>query len=242
MMRSYVSAGMTHAGCVRERNEDAFVERTDIGLWAVADGAGGHGFGDIASAAVVAALTDLPTGFSAAELIAQVRLRLEACHAALQRRTRPDGSQQIMASTVVLLMARGDHFACLWAGDSRAYLLRADRLTRLTRDHTLVQKLVDSGVLDGDAAKHHPQSHVITRAVGAIGALDLDKSSARVASGDIFLLCSDGLYDVFAEAEIEARLAAGETAGDLISAAVSNGASDNVTALIVRAVGQDGVP
>ena len=96
--------------------------------------------------------------------------------------------------TLVLLLARGGHYACLWAGDSRAYRLRDGRLERLTRDHSLVQELVEQGVLDEEAAEQHPQANVITRAVGAHGELELDKVSARVAPGDVFL-CSDGVFN-----------------------------------------------
>ncbi len=230
-----VSRAVTHPGAVRPRNEDALLDRADLGLWAVADGAGGHGAGDVASAAIVAALADLPPALSAAELLAQVRLRLSAVHAELQARAAAAGPGRIMASTVVVLLARGGHYACLWAGDSRAYRLRDGRLERLTRDHSLVQELVDQGVLDEEAAEQHPQANVITRAIGAHGELELDKVSARVAPGDVFLLCSDGLFKALAEAEIASVLAAGGGPDALVEAALARGARDNVTALAVQA-------
>jgi len=237
MIQHFVSCGITHKGRVRERNEDAFIERSDIGLWAVADGAGGHGSGDVASAAVVAALADLPSGLSAAELLAQVRLRLSAVHADLQHRRLPNGPTQIMASTAVVLMARKDHFACLWAGDSRAYLFRAGRLIPLTKDHSLVQDLVDSGLVEAAAASAHPRSNVITRAVGADGPLELDKNSAELAQGDMFLLCSDGLHGALQDTAIARMLSAGADAESLIEAALDAGSRDNVTAVLIRAPG-----
>ncbi|WP_203073908.1 PP2C family protein-serine/threonine phosphatase [Falsiroseomonas ponticola] len=235
MSLTLAGEAVTHPGTVRPRNEDAFVDRGDIGLWAVADGAGGHGAGDVASAAVAEALRDLPPGLSAAELLAQVRLRVGAVHADLQARAAAAGPGRVIATTLVLLLARGGHFACLWAGDSRAYLLRDGALQRLTRDHSLVQDLVDGGVIDEAEAEGHPQANVITRAVGGHGTLELDKVSARFAAGDLFLLCSDGVFKAVPEAEIGTMLAAGQGAGAVIEAALARGARDNVTAVVVRA-------
>jgi len=231
MKDQFISRAASHRGAVRTRNEDSFVDRSDIGLWAVADGAGGYGAGDVASAAVAGALADLPAGLSAAEVLAQVRLRIGAVHGELQRRA--GGDHKLLASTAVVLLARGTHFACLWAGDSRAYLLRDGGLSRLTRDHSVVQEMVEAGLLTPQEAQAHPQANVITRAVGAHGPLELDKVSARLAGGDTILLCSDGLFNAISEHEIETRLAAGNSPDDLIEAALAAGARDNVTALVV---------
>lgn len=232
MSASLTSLAVTHPGSLRPRNEDAFLDRPDIGLWAVADGAGGHGAGEVASAAAIAALDDLPPGLSAAEMLAQLRLRIAAVHADLQRQAGPG---RIIATTLVVLLARGGHYAALWAGDSRIYLLRQGSLTRLTRDHSLVQDLVDQGLLAEADAEGHPQANVITRAIGAEGTLDLDKVSARIAPGDLFLLCSDGLFKAVPETEIAAILAAGAGPEALLRTALANGARDNVTAITVRA-------
>ena len=117
-----ISSAATHPGRKRSRNEDRLVARPDLGLWAVADGAGGHGAGDVASAAIADALMAIPPGLSAAEMLAQLRLRLSAVNAELRHRALDRGG--IIASTVVVLLLRGDHYAALWAGDSRIYLLR----------------------------------------------------------------------------------------------------------------------
>jgi protein phosphatase/serine/threonine-protein phosphatase Stp1 len=229
------SLAATHPGTVRPRNEDALIDRPDIGLWAVADGAGGHGAGDVASAAAIAALQDLPPGLSAAEMLAQLRLRIMAVHAELQRQAREAGAGRIIATTLVVLLARGGHYACLWAGDSRIYLLRQGAFTRLTRDHSLVQDLVDQGLLAEADAEGHPQANIITRAIGAEGELELDKVSARIAPGDLFLLCSDGLFKAIPEAEIAGMLLDGQGPDDLLRTALAKGARDNVTAITVRA-------
>jgi serine/threonine protein phosphatase Stp1 len=230
----WTASAASHPGTVRTRNEDAFIDRSDIGLWAVADGAGGHEAGDIASAAIVAALAAIPTGLSAGEVLAQVRLRLGEVHADLQRRTQSKTiSSPGPASTVVVLMVQGDHFACLWAGDSRAYLMRDETLCQVTRDHSLVQEMVDAGMLAPGEAESHSQAHVITRAVGSQDALQLDKVSGRLMAGDRLLLCTDGLFKALPESEIAAHLAADNKPESLLECALKAQARDNVTYLIV---------
>ena len=229
-----VAQGISHPGTVRTRNEDAFVDRSDIGLWAVADGAGGHDAGDVASAAAVAALAAIPAGLSAAEVLAQVRLRLDAVHGDLQRRAASSANGAIAATTVVVLMARGDHFACLWAGDSRAYLLRDGAMSQVTHDHSLVQEMVESGMLAPDEAEGHPQANIITRAVGSQDALELDKVTGRLQPGDMLLLCTDGLFKALRESEIAQMLVAGNGPERLLERAIQAGARDNVTALVIQ--------
>ncbi len=230
--------GATHVGTVRKRNEDAFLCRDDLGLWAVADGAGGHGAGDVASAETIAALAAIPAGLTAAELLAQVRLRLQAVHRDLRRRAAAgQGGDGLIAATVVVLLSRGGHVACLWAGDSRAYRLRRGELTRLTRDHSLVQELVDSGALAPEAMERHPQANVVTRALGAGEELELDKVLGVTEPGDLYLLCSDGLTKALDDGEILAALATATGAEDLLARALQAGARDNVTAVLVRGAG-----
>ena len=231
------SDAATHPGAVRKRNEDSLVHRPDLGLWAVADGAGGHGAGDVASQAVAAALEAIPPGLSAAEILAQARLRLASVHADLQAQAAALGAERIIATTVVMLMARHGHFACLWAGDSRAYLLRGGSLQRVTRDHSLVQEMVEHGTLTEAQAEAHPQANVILRAVGASGELLLDKVSGRVVPGDALLLCSDGLFKALPEAALAEMLRQGAGAADVVDAAVSRGARDNVSVVLLRAAG-----
>jgi protein phosphatase/serine/threonine-protein phosphatase Stp1 len=227
------SKGVTHPGMVRTRNEDSLVERDDLGLWAVADGAGGHGAGDVASGAVADALKCLPTGLSAGEVLAQVRLRMAAVHQDLQQRTSPEKSHLTPVTTVVVVLARDDHFACLWAGDSRAYLMRAGVLCQLTEDHSLLQELIKSEVLKPEEAENHPQANVITRAVGGPEDLVLDKVAGRLQSGDRLLLCTDGLFKALPEARIEEILRSGGGPDELLAQSLAAGAKDNVTALVV---------
>ena len=111
------SWAVTHVGAIRKHNEDAYVDRPDLGIWAVADGAGGHAAGEVASGMIADALQAIPSGLSAAELLARVRLAIEQTHAALRDEAARRGPDVMVASTVVVMLAHGNYFACLWAGD-----------------------------------------------------------------------------------------------------------------------------
>lgn len=234
MMR-FQSWAVSHPGAVRSHNEDAFVDRPDLGLWAVADGAGGHDAGEVASGMLKEVLDAIPPGLSASELLAQVRLRVADVHQALRDEAEKRGPRAIIASTLVVLLARDGHFACLWAGDSRVYLLRDGTLAQVTRDHSLVQELVDAGTISADEADGHPRANVITRAVGAAETLELDKVSNRLAAGDRFLLCSDGLNKTLSDAELAELLADAGPAERLIGEALARRATDNITVVAVEA-------
>lgn len=231
----FLSVGRTHVGCVRALNEDALLNRPDIGLWAVADGMGGHEGGEIASAMVVDALGDVSnfeTGHAFRDAVSQ---SLTQVNAALMRLSVERGT---MGSTVVSMLAHERHYACLWAGDSRAYLYRSGALKRLTRDHSLVQEMVDNGTLSEERARTHPRANVITRAVGAREAFEAESVFGAMHPGDRFLLCSDGLTGVvtdreIAEAMIRAPLEA--AAERLLDQALARGAPDNVTLVLVAA-------
>jgi serine/threonine-protein phosphatase Stp1 len=228
----------THNGTVRTHNEDALISRPEIGLWAVADGAGGHSAGDVASNMLVAALAAIPGDLSGNEMLNAVRVEVASVHAALLVEAERRGSGTIIASTLVALMVRNSHFACLWAGDSRAYLMRDGVLQQITRDHSMVQDLVDAGAITAAQAEHHPQANVITRAVGGgEECLELDKVSGVLQAGDRFLLCSDGLskaIDDDAIADLLGDGGGGEPATALIAAAIARAARDNVTALVLE--------
>src|ERR1700733_164922 len=230
----------SHAGTKRSHNEDAYVDRPDMGMFAVADGAGGHQAGEGASGMIAEALEAIPSELSAAELLAEVRLAIERTHVALREEAARRGPDVMVASTVVAMMARGEHFACLWDGDSRAYLLSAGAMRQIPRDHSLVQELLEAGAIGPDEVENHPRANVITRAVGAeLDEFELDKVSDRLLPGDRFLLCSDGLCKTLREAELASLLGAidGVPPQALIDAALAMNVSDNVTAVTVEFTG-----
>ena len=233
------SIACTHPGCVRQLNEDACLDRPDIGLWAVADGMGGHDAGDQASQSVIKSLSHISDFNSAFAFRRAVRVALLSVNDDLRRKAEEELLGAI-GSTVVALLAHGGHYACIWAGDSRAYLHRNGKLDRVTRDHSLVQQLVDSGQLTREHAKSHSDGHVITRAVGASERLDLDGVYGEIRRGDRFLLCSDGLAAVFSDEELAAYLRTGllaSIAAALMKEALGRGAPDNVTFILVEAEG-----
>lgn len=232
-----VSAGATHVGRVRKVNEDALVERPDIGLWAVADGVGGASAGDRASGLVAEALGRVGRPVTAAAFLGEVCDALKGANDQLQAEAAQRGGQRLSATTVVALLVFDQHFACVWAGDSRLYRLRDDRLQPISRDHSLVQEMVDAGTLTPEAARTHPQANVVTRAVGAERELVLERVQDRLRHDDVFLLCSDGLTKMLDDREI-ARLLRDrpvEIAVEmLIAATLERGAIDNVTVVAVQ--------
>jgi protein phosphatase/serine/threonine-protein phosphatase Stp1 len=238
LVTRFRSSGRTDPGARRTHNEDSYVDRPEAGLWAVADGAGGHDAGEVASGMIRDALAAIPDELPAGRMLGEVRQRLALVHEALREAGARQGGGTI-ASTVVVLIVRGGHFACLWAGDSRLYRLRGSNLEQVTRDHSLVQELVDAGMVHPDDAESHPRANVITRAVGAgDDGLEIDKTSDKVLPGDRFLLCSDGLSKTLPASEIAVLLAVPDAALApelLIAAALARQASDNVTAVAVEA-------
>lgn len=228
------SFAATDRGTVRDHNEDSLVDAPALGLWAVADGAGGHEAGEVASGMLTSALADLPPGMGPEEALTCIRRTVADVHAELRDEAERRGKSMI-ASTLVVLLLRAGHFAALWSGDSRVYLLRDGALTQITRDHSLVQALVDQGVLTAAQAENHPQANVITRAIGAADDTgELDKVLGAVAPGDIFLLCSDGLTKVLDEHTIASLLVSPDPAAALVAATLQRGARDNVTAVVVQ--------
>lgn len=236
----FSTAARTHVGEVRELNEDRFLDRSDVGLWAVADGMGGHDAGEVASALVVEVLGAVDSFGSGYAFLSDVRRRLEGANRELVSRARRLRPGAVIGATVVVLLAFDGHYACLWAGDSRAYRLRGSEFTRVTHDHSIVQQLIDSGALTEGRAVGHRKANVITRAVGVDERLEMDQRSAPILDGDVFLLCSDGLTGLLRDEEIAERLKAPSldlAADELLALALARGAPDNVTLLLVRADG-----
>jgi len=226
----------THEGRVRDHNEDSFCAREPQGLWAVADGMGGHEGGEWASAKLVEKLDalELPADFDAArEAVADtVRAANRAILVEAQRRGRQ------MGSTIVALLVQEQRFAVLWVGDSRAYRLRDGALAQLSRDHSQVQEMVDRGIMRAEDAIGHPMGHILSRAVGVRDEVQVDQVTGEVEAGDVFLLCSDGLHGYVDEKEIARLLARGSperAADELVELTLANGAPDNVTVVAVWA-------
>ena len=221
------SAGVSDVGRVRRVNQDSLLERSDVGVWAVADGLGGHHNGEVASQMICDALSDFVAPGNLEQLIASTDSRIHEVNEYLVRAAARSNLNVLTGSTVVVLLTRGAHCAILWAGDSRVYRVRDGRLEQLTRDHSLAS---EPGLTT--------RSNVVTRAIGADAGVVLDVHRDRVRAGDRFLLCSDGLTRVVPDAQIQQFMAHDDiraAVDGLIDATLTAGAPDNVTALVVEA-------
>ena len=217
------SAAASDVGCVRTVNQDAFVERAEIGLWAVADGLGGHKDGDMASRMVCDSLADFEPAPGFEQTVTAVSERLQEVNETLLRTSARSLLGDRCGSTVVVLLVRHQDAAILWAGDSRVYRLRDGRLQQLTKDHS--------------ASIGMKQSNIVTRAVGVAANLEVDVYRDTVKAGDRFLLCSDGLTRTVSDFQIQALMEhkpAPEAVQGLIKASLDAGAPDNVTTVLVE--------
>ncbi len=226
----------THEGRVRAHNEDSYCAREMQGLWAVADGMGGHEGGEWASAKIVEKLdeVELPEELGlAGERIADA---IRAANRAILVEARK--RQRQMGSTVVTLVVQGERYLVQWVGDSRAYLLRDGQFRQLSRDHSQVQEMVDRGIMKPEEAVGHPMGHILSRAVGVRDDVQVDSVEGEVLPGDVFLLCSDGLHGYVEEAEIARLLARGSperVSEELVEKTLAAGAPDNVTVVAIWA-------
>jgi serine/threonine protein phosphatase PrpC len=233
---TWTSASATDVGGKRKINEDSLLARPEAGLWVVADGMGGHSAGDVASNAIVHPLAQLEPPASLPDFVDQVEGLLMSVNQQLRDYANDQLGGRTVGSTVVSLILSQRAGVCLWAGDSRLYRLRNGQLTRLSRDHSAVQEMVEAGAITQAEADRHPKSNVITRAVGGAENLYVDAAVFAPEAGDTYLLCSDGLYNEVAEDSIRRKLAldAEESTARLIEEALQNGGRDNISVVIVK--------
>ena len=233
----YSAPSYSHVGMARKINEDACLELTWDGLWAVADGMGGHAAGDYVSSLAVDSLRQLPLIDGLEDFTQALRDTLAQVNRAVREETVRRGVA-MMGSTVVLLAARGDRAVGLWAGDSRLYRLRDGRIERLSHDHSYVQELQDSGLLNEAEARVHPRGNIVTRAIGVEDQLELQAVNLQVQPGDTYLLCSDGLNKTAEDHEIADVLGHADpyqVVRSLVHLGLTRGAPDNITAVVVKA-------
>jgi protein phosphatase len=229
------SAGRTETGKVRSRNEDAILVREDLGLWAVADGLGGHSAGDYASALIVERLGALTREGSVFDFIAAIEDSLQQVNTEL-REAAAARQADVIGSTVALLVHDPQFVLCGWVGDSRVYVQENGALTQLTRDH------VQGGPVDvtqfGRSAQAGAGTGVLTRAVGADETLYVDWAVAGSRPGMQFLLCSDGVNKELSDGELTAACLEARSPGRqierLFALALARRARDNISAVIVR--------
>jgi PPM family protein phosphatase len=233
-LRIIEQAGRTDVGRQRSANEDSLVVRPP--LFAVADGMGGAKAGEVASAVAVDAVegaqeSSEPTEAQLANIVRDANRRIYDLAVA-------DESRRGMGTTLTLAKLHGDEVSLAHVGDSRAYRLRGGELEQLTRDHSLVAELERSGQITAEAAEHHPQRSIITRALGPEPDVEVDTYTLAGRDGDLFLICSDGLTSMISDDEVASILrSAGsldEAADELVRAANQSGGKDNITVILFR--------
>ncbi len=225
----------THAGLRRAHNEDTYWADDALGLWLVADGMGGHEYGEVASAIARDTLVrEVGAGRSLEDAI---RRADESIIALSQRRSEA----LPMGTTIAALHLKDDAYEIAWVGDSRVYLYQADALSQLSQDHSYVQELVAQGAISAEQARTHPHRNMVTQALGVTSPqqLHVETRQGKLESGIQFLLCSDGLTEEVEDHAIGTVLARGDLAAQecvehLILAALDGGGSDNITVLLVR--------
>lgn len=218
------SASRSHVGRVRAVNEDRVLDRADLGIWAVADGMGGHSGGALAAETLVAKLDSIDD--------AAAPDAIDAALAAANTEILAQGGGE-SGTTVVLFRLTHAAATLHWAGDSRAYRIRGGSLHPLTRDHSVVQQMVDAGALTPEQAAHHPRANVITNAVGIAETLSVEQVAVTVQLGDRLLLCSDGLSRSLCDRDVARDEGVEEMADRLLTNALQRDGSDNISLVLI---------
>ena len=232
----------TDTGKVRQQNEDALL--AESGLFAVADGMGGHNAGEVASALAVTTLkAGLREGIATSDVL---RNLVQQANSVIYTASLDDSTQAGMGTTLtaVAVVPESDgHILVANVGDSRTYLLRNGEMHCVTTDHSYVQELVNEGVITADDARTHPRRNIVTRALGIDRNVTVDVQSLRVEPGDRLMLCSDGLVDEVTDADIADILRMhpipNEAAQTLVNTANAAGGRDNTTVVVIDVVGDD---
>lgn len=230
-MQSLGFAAQSVAGRVRGHNEDAVLCLPELGLWAVADGMGGHECGEVASALALDALRQCVVAGSGLES------SIHAAHQAILAAVQEEGGRR-MGSTVVAVRFVDADYEVAWIGDSRAYRISLDGIERLTRDHSWVQAMIDAGELSLDEARQHPRRNIVTQCLGqGEQALEVGRVQGSLAPGELLLLCSDGLTGELTDEQIQDVCAGAATLDELVDELIGLanrlGGKDNISCIVL---------
>ncbi len=235
------SAGLTHTGMVRKENQDAFINKHEpngMFVLAVADGMGGHKAGDVASACTVRELDSYFSIWGKGDYFkktAEIKNLIKHINRNLYYMSNQSPDYDGMGTTLTLLIANGKKAHIFHVGDSRAYLIDKN-ITQITKDHSLVQFMLDSGQISKEEAADHPNKNVITRAMGTDEDIEVDIYEIALSQGDRILLCSDGLTDELADDDLKNAVKEEKSLRKavfrLVEMANAKGGHDNVTALL----------
>ncbi|MDH0143290.1 PP2C family protein-serine/threonine phosphatase [Aquipseudomonas alcaligenes] len=230
-MQSLGFAAQSVAGRVRGHNEDAVLCLPELGLWAVADGMGGHECGEVASALALDTLRQSVVAGSGLES------SIHAAHQAILAAVQEEGGRR-MGSTVVAVRFVDADYEVAWIGDSRAYRISLDGIERLTRDHSWVQAMIDAGELSLDEARQHPRRNIVTQCLGqGEQALEVGRAQGSLAPGELLLLCSDGLTGELTDEQIQEVCAGAATLDELVDELIGLanrlGGKDNISCIVL---------
>jgi len=227
----------THVGKVRRQNEDAAWFDEERGVFAVADGMGGHLAGEVASGIAMDAIRKMAHDHDIAS-VNIMRQTVADAHEAIVRRAEENPACSGMGTTLSVMWRGGHYMYIAHVGDSRIYRFRSRMLERITQDHSLVEELVRARIITAEEARTHPRRNIITRALGTQGENLPDLLAADIKPGDLWLLCTDGLCGMISDEEIARVLGSGVTidmmADSLIQKALDAGGRDNVTLVLCR--------
>ena len=238
---------MTHVGFVRPTNQDTFLVSNELGLWIVADGMGGHAGGDVASQKTVEAIYDYVADHAGQdqatrteEIPSFLRSAIGYANETVRSHAKANPEFSGMGTTVVLLYLPAPSSPFAWvahAGDSRAYLIRDQRISTLTRDHTVLEERIQQGLLPRSTPTSHPFAHRLTRGVGISPTVEIDVSTIKLQLTNEVLLCSDGLNKMLSDDQILDTLTTmrpqPEKCQALIDQANILGGRDNTTVILI---------
>ena len=232
-----IVSGNTHTGMVRNDNEDAYGIFPDLSLYIVADGLGGHAGGEVASRLAVEIIrTEIAGSSMTSDYKEIIQQAIHAANSSILLKAEDDSRLHGMGTTVVVVTINADKAVVAHVGDSRAYLIRNDIITQITKDHTVVEEYIRIGLMTPKDALYHPSRRALSRAVGTEGIAYADFESVRLQRGDVILLCTDGLTNMLPDKEIlqtvlELRPDAESITGRLIELANNSGGIDNITVI-----------
>jgi len=227
----------TDVGKVRRQNEDAAWFDAKRGVFAVADGMGGHLAGEVASGIAIDAVKEMAENHAIAS-ISVMKETVMCAHERIVAHAKENPACEGMGTTLSVMWRGGHYMYIAHVGDSRIYRFRNGELEQITQDHSLVEELVRARIITREEARTHPRRNIITRALGTQGENLPDLLAADMKKGDLWLLCTDGLSGMISEEEIARVLKSGATldmmAGSLIQKALDAGGRDNVTLVLCR--------
>ncbi|MEN6462018.1 MAG: Stp1/IreP family PP2C-type Ser/Thr phosphatase [Syntrophomonas sp.] len=231
------AVGISEIGLVRQKNEDSFLVDQEHGLFAVCDGMGGHKGGEVASRLAVQTIAGNVSFKTADEAREALTSAIEKANVIIHQEGLENIDLQDMGTTVTAVAFIDDQMVVAHVGDSSLFLIHDNSVTKITRDHTLAEKMIIDGLLNAEEIRKNAYNHILTRAVGTSENIVIDIFVREVAGGDIILLCTDGLTDLLEEQDINRIVAdqndLNQTAQDLINLALTRGGHDNITTVLI---------